>query len=162
MTAHAFSIGDLARETGCKVQTIRYYEDVGFMPAAVRTAGNQRRYRHEHVERLAFIRHGRELGFPLDAIRELLNLSDAPDTPCDQVHDVAQSHLTGVERRIATLTALRDELKAMIRRCDSGNTGACRVIEVLADHSHAHCLHDDHARPWRDHNNETNPKDPKP
>lgn len=154
MTAHAYSIGDLARVTGCKVQTIRYYEDVGLMPPAVRTAGNQRRYQRSHVERLAFIRHGRKLGFPLEAIRELLSLSDRPETPCDQVHDVAQSHLAGVERRIAALAALRDELKAMIRRYDTGNTGACRVIEVLADHSHAHCLHDHHDQPADDNNKE--------
>ncbi len=147
MSAHAYSIGDLARQTGCKVQTIRYYEAVGLMPPAVRTAGNQRRYQHRHVERLAFIRHGRELGFPLDAVRELLSLSDDPDRPCAQVHDVARSHLDAVERRIAALNALRDELQAMVRRCDAGRTGECRVIEVLADQSHAHCLHDNHAEP---------------
>ena len=150
MSAHAYSIGDLARETGCKAQTIRYYEDIGLMPPALRTAGNQRRYQHRHVERLAFIRHGRELGFPLDAIRELLTLSDDPDQPCEQAHDVAQSHLDAVERRISARTALRDELDAMVRRCGAGRTGECRVIEVLADHSHAHCLHDGHNQDEKD------------
>ncbi len=144
MSGQVYSIGDLARETGCKVQTIRYYETIGLMPPAPRTAGNQRRYRRQHVDRLAFIRHGRELGFPLDAIRELLSLSDDPDRSCAQAHNVAQSHLDAVERRISVLNALRDELEAVVRRCDAGRTGACRVIEVLADHSHTHCLTDSH------------------
>ena len=76
-----FTIGDLARETGCKVQTIRYYEEIGLMPEPARTAGNQRRYGQRHVDRLAFIRHSRELGFPLDAIRELFSLADHPSSP---------------------------------------------------------------------------------
>lgn len=151
MSGYEFSIGHLARQSGCKVQTVRYYESIGLMPPAIRTAGNQRRYRSEHIERLAFIRHGRELGFPLGAIRELLSLSDDPDRPCAEAHDVAQSHLGAVEQRIASLTALRDELKAMIERCNAGRTANCRVIEVLADHSHASCLNDSHSpQPTKD------------
>jgi len=73
------SIGDLGQQTGCKVQTIRYYEQIGLMPAPSRTSGNQRRYNPGHAERLAFIRHSRELGFSLDAIRELLDISDDPE-----------------------------------------------------------------------------------
>jgi len=144
MTGYAYSIGDLARETGAKVQTIRYYETIGLLPPAVRTAGNQRRYRDAHMARLAFIRHGRELGFSLDAIRGLLSLSDHPDQPCDQAHDLAKAHLDAVENRIASLQALRDELGAMVRRCKRGRLGDCKVIEVLADHSHAHCVADHH------------------
>jgi DNA-binding transcriptional MerR regulator len=145
MTGYAYAIGDLARETGSKVQTIRYYEEIGLLPPAVRTAGNQRRYKDEHVARLAFIRHGRELGFSLDAIRDLLSLSDHPDRPCDQAHELAKAHLTDVERRIASLQALHGELQALVSRCErSGRAGDCRVIEVLADHSHAHCVGDHH------------------
>src|SRR5690606_16708953 len=77
-----FTIGDLAQQTGCKVQTIRYYEEIGLMPEPARTAGNQRRYSQKHGDRLAFIRHSRELGFPLDAIRELLSLADHPEQSC--------------------------------------------------------------------------------
>ena len=75
-----FTIGDLAQQTGCKVQTIRYYEEIGLMPEPARTAGNQRRYGQRHVDRLAFIRHSRELGFSLDAIRELLSLPIVPSS----------------------------------------------------------------------------------
>ncbi|HYK80892.1 MAG TPA: MerR family transcriptional regulator, partial [Micropepsaceae bacterium] len=79
-----FSIGDLSRDTGCKVQTIRYYEQVGLMPEAGRTAGNQRVYDRGLADRLAFIRHSRELGFSLDAIRELLTVSDDPNRSCEE------------------------------------------------------------------------------
>ena len=98
-----FTIGDLARETGCKVQTIRYYEEIGLMPEPARTAGNQRRYGERHVDRLAFIRHSRELGFSLEAIRELLSLSDHPEQPVRAADQIARRQLQHVERRIARL-----------------------------------------------------------
>jgi DNA-binding transcriptional MerR regulator len=93
MSGREIGIGDLARTTGCKVQTIRYYEEIGLMPEPARTAGNQRRYDQRHVDRLAFIRHSRELGFSLEAIRELLSLSDRPEQPCDAVDQLARRQL---------------------------------------------------------------------
>ena len=73
-----FMIGELARRTGCKVPTIRYYEEVGVMPFPTRAANNRRIYNGKHLERLNFICHCRELGFSLDEIRELLGLADHP------------------------------------------------------------------------------------
>ena len=136
------TIGRLAREGDCKVQTIRYYEQIGLMPAPARTEGNQRRYGRQHVQRLAFIRHARELGFPLDAVRELLSLSDDADRSCAAADAIARDHLVAVERRIARLTALKTELERMIEQCRGGSIADCHVIEVLADHSHAHCVTD--------------------
>jgi len=136
------TIGGLARGTGCKVQTIRYYEQIGLMPEPLRTAGNQRRYGPAHVARLAFIRHGRELGFPLDAIREFLSLADEPDRPCEAADRIARAQLRAVESRIARLQALKLELERMIKQCSGGKVSECRVIEVLADHSK--CVFDDH------------------
>ena len=72
------TIGALGRKTGTKVQTIRYYEQIGLMPEPDRTEGGQRRYGDNEQDRLAFIRHARQLGFSLEAIRELLDLSDQP------------------------------------------------------------------------------------
>ena len=140
----AFTIGDLARDTGCKVQTIRYYEQLGLMPEPGRSAGNQRRYGQEHADRLAFIRHARELGFPLPAIRELLALSDDPRHSCREADEIASVHLRDVELKIARLNALKAELQRMVRSCRRGQIAECRVIEVLADHTHAHCLRPDH------------------
>ena len=140
----AVPIGELARRTGCKVQTIRYYEQIGLMPEAARTLGNQRIYGAAHSDRLAFIRHSRELGFPLDAIRQLLTLADDPHQPCATADRIAQEQLAEVQNRIARLEALKVELERMVEQCRHGTIGHCRVIEVLADHSHAHCLHADH------------------
>lgn len=144
MSEREFSIGQLGARTGCKIQTIRYYEQIGLMPEPVRTEGNQRRYGQQHLARLAFIRHSRELGFPLDAIRELLSLSDVPDRSCAAADAIAQRQLEAVERRIRQLTALRAEFKRMIAECQGGKICECRVIEVLADSSHARCLTDRH------------------
>ena len=133
-------IGELSRRTGTKVQTIRYYEQIGLMHEAGRTAGGQRRYAPADLDRLAFIRHARQLGFPLDAIRELLSLSDEPSRSCSEVDSVARRQLHQVEQRIARLQALRKELKRMVSECDGDSVAECRVLEVLRDHSE--CLTD--------------------
>jgi Cu(I)-responsive transcriptional regulator len=142
MSGQEIGIGDLARATGCKVQTIRYYEEIGLMPEPARTAGNQRRYDQRHVDRLIFIRHSRELGFSLEAIRELLSLSDRPDQPCDAVDRLTRRQLEQVQRRLARLTMLKNELERMLEQCAGGKVRDCRVIEVLSDH--AQCLAEQH------------------
>lgn len=146
MASDDLTIGRLAREAGCKVQTIRYYEQIGLMPEPARTEGNQRRYGARHAQRLAFIRHARELGFPLEAVRELLSLSDDRDRSCAAADAIAREHLTAVERRIARLNVLKAELERMIEQCRGGRIADCRVIEVVADHSHAQCLTDHRAK----------------
>jgi Cu(I)-responsive transcriptional regulator len=145
--AENLTIGRVARAAGCKVQTVRYYEQIGLLPPAARTGGNQRIYGTAHMKRLAFIRHARELGFSLDAIRDLLSLADDPNQPCDAADAIATAQLAQVSRRLSQLQALKDELERMVARCQGGRIAECRVIEVLADHSHAHCLNDDHAAP---------------
>ncbi|MBI1495436.1 MerR family transcriptional regulator [Halocynthiibacter styelae] len=134
------TIGALAKKTGTKVQTVRYYEQIGLMPEPGRTEGGQRRYHTAELDRLSFIRHSRQLGFTLDAIRELLKLSDQPDKSCHEADEIAQRQLNQVEQRISRLEALRKELKRMVKECSGGHTGDCRVLEVLRDHSE--CLTD--------------------
>ena len=134
------SIGTLAQRTGTRVQTIRYYEQIGLMPEPSRTAGGQRRYGAADLDRLSFIRHARQLGFPLDAIRELLELADQPERPCADADAIARRQLRQVELRIARLEALRTELRRMVRQCGGGRNADCRVLEVLRDHSE--CLTD--------------------
>jgi DNA-binding transcriptional MerR regulator len=140
-----YAIGDVARAAGCKVQTVRYYEQIGLLAAPGRTSGNQRRYNQRHVERLAFIRHSRQLGFPLEAIRDLLSLADSPHQPCEAVDVIARAQLQEVKGRIARLQALEGELERMIEQCRHDKVSECRVIEVLSDHSR--CLVDDHVVP---------------
>jgi DNA-binding transcriptional MerR regulator len=125
------SIGELSRRTGVKVATIRYYEQVGLLAAPVRTEGKQRRYRATDVTRLNFVRHGRELGFEIDDIRELLALSAQPEKPCANADKITARHLAAVDQRISQLTALRDELARMLDNCHGGCVADCRVLESL-------------------------------
>ncbi len=138
----SFAIGEAARASGVKVPTIRYYESIGLLPRPPRTEGGRRAYDGSDLRRLAFIRHSRELGFEIDAIRALLQLQDAPEQPCAAADAIARHRLEEVERRIASLTALKAELERMIEGCAHGRVDQCRVIETLADHGH--CAHDHH------------------
>ncbi len=128
------SIGQMGALAGCKVQTIRYYEEIGLMPEPVRTGGNQRRYASGDLERLRFIRHARQLGFDIGSIRELLQLASDPNQSCATVDTLAHKTLERVERRRRQLEALGRELERMIAQCKGGRVGQCRIIEVLADH----------------------------
>lgn len=101
-----FSIGTLARATGTKVETVRYYEQAGLLAAPARTEGNYRAYTRAHLDRLGFVRRARGLGFSLDEVRELLRLSDQPEQPCEEVDRIARGHLEAVERKMADLAAL--------------------------------------------------------
>lgn len=129
-----FSIGQLSHDAGVKVPTIRYYEEIGLMPKAGRTTGNQRRYTTEHAKRLSFIRHSRELGFPVETIRALLRLTDEPGQSCEAVDAIARERLADVEQRIAKLNAVKCELERMIASCTGGTVAQCRIVEVLGDH----------------------------
>ncbi len=131
----ALSIGELARRTGAKVQTIRYYEQAGLMPEPERTRGGQRRYGDSHARRLAFIRHARALGFSLQQIRALLDLADHPEQDCTGADSIAREHLREVKARIAALQSLKRELTRMVEQCDGTSVSQCRVIETLADHT---------------------------
>jgi DNA-binding transcriptional MerR regulator len=135
------SIGELSRRTGVKVPTIRYYESVDLMPAPPRSEGKQRRYGESEVSRLVFIRHARDLGFGIDAIRELLAMSAQPEQSCAEADRIARRHLSEVDRRISQLVALRTELQRMVDACGHGRVCDCRVIETLADHGQCENAH---------------------
>ncbi|MFP7672723.1 helix-turn-helix domain-containing protein [Marivita sp. S0852] len=141
-----YPIGTLSKRTGTKVQTIRYYEQIGLMPEPGRSDGGQRRYDDGALDRLSFIRHARQLGFTLDAIRELLDLSDNPSRSCAEVDEIAHRQLKEVVHRIERLDALRVELERMLTQCSKGTVAECRVLNVLRDHSA--CL-SDHGAPLR-------------
>lgn len=127
-------IGDLARDTGTKVVTIRYYEKVGLLPPPGRSEGsNYRRYDAAALQRLRFIRRCRDLGFGLQQIRELLELSTDIERPCDDVNEIAAAHLATVERKIADLRALAQELRLISATCHGGGTiSNCRILEAIS------------------------------
>lgn len=130
-----YSIGDLSRRTRVKVPTIRYYEQMGLLDAPMRSEGNQRRYGRPELERLAFIRHARDLGFSIDAIRELIDLSGHEDRPCANADRIAKEQLAAVRDRIARLQRLEAELERIATCCSGDTVGDCYVIRSLADHS---------------------------
>lgn len=142
LEAMAFSIGDLARRTGCNIQTIRYYEQIGLLPAPPRTDGGQRRYGQTAVQRLSFIRHARELGFDIAAIRSLIALAGEPNRPCVDADLIAQQQLDVVKSKIEGLTVLKKELERMLKLCAHGKIAECRVVETLADHALCANAHD--------------------
>lgn len=138
----ALPIGEAAKQSGVKVPTIRYYEQIGLLPAPPRSDGNRRMYVAADLRRLTFIRHARELGFEIEAIRTLLVLQDEPNQSCATADIITRERLADVEQRIRSLTALKAELELMLEGCSQGRVAECRVIEVLADHGKcAHARH---------------------
>ena len=133
----ALSIGALARIAEVKVPTVRFYEQIGLLPAPERTESGRRVYDARAVRRLSFIRHARQLGFAVEAIRVLLALSDDPDLPCREANTLAAGQLAEVETKIARLEALRVELRRLGTASCQGRAGDCRVIEALNDRGQA-------------------------
>ena len=130
-----YSIGDLSTRSGVKVPTIRYYEQTGLMAEPERSEGNQRRYTAAALERLIFIRHARDLGLSVEAIRDLIVLSAHPERECADVDRIAAAHLADVRERIERLKRLEEELARIVSACDGHHSiGECRVIGALADH----------------------------
>lgn len=125
-------IGELARATSTKVETIRFYEKIGLLPAPARTGANYRAYNQNQLARLSFVRRARDLGFTLDQIRGLLALSDDRDQSCSAVDTVARQHVSEIDRKITDLRALRRELQEMLDQCSQETVSTCRIIESSA------------------------------
>jgi DNA-binding transcriptional MerR regulator len=130
-----YSIGDLSRHTGVKVSTVRYYEQMGLLEAPERSAGNQRRFGKKELERLAFIRHARDLGLTIDSIRQLIDLSGHADRPCADADRIAKEQLASVRERIARLQKLEKELERIATCCTGETVEDCYVIRALSDHT---------------------------
>jgi len=126
-------IGDLAKATGTKVVTVRYYEQIGLLPLPSRTARNYRTYSNEHMRRLRFICRCRDLGFTLDQIRDLLRLSSRKDEECAEVDRITAQHLIEIEQKISDLKRLAKELRRLNNRCQGkGIIADCRIIQALS------------------------------
>ena len=122
---------DIARATGCNLETIRYYEKVGIMPDPPRTANGYRCYDDTHVRRLKFVMRSRDLGFSLEEIRGLLGLVDDRSQTCAQVQSVAEAHLEDVQAKIADLTRIERVLSKTVARCTGDAAPECAVIDAL-------------------------------
>ena len=128
------TIGDLSRKTGVKIPTIRYYEQMGLLSPAERSEGNQRRYTKEQRERRSFIKHARELGLTIEAIRELIDLSGHPERPCSRADRIAAEQLRDVREKIQKLRRLEKELARIATHCAGEQIKDCYVIRALAHH----------------------------
>jgi MerR family mercuric resistance operon transcriptional regulator len=124
-------IGALSERTGVNIETIRYYERIGLLAAPRRSPGGYRRYSIEDVRRLRFVRRSRELGFALEDIRALLDLSDSRRPACREVRDLAAEHLKAVRGKIEDLRRMERVLAEMVARCGRGVAPQCPLIDTL-------------------------------
>jgi len=130
------SIGVLARQTGCTVPTVRYYEEIGLLPPGPRTESGRRMYGEAAVRRLTFIRRCRDFGFSIEQVRELVGLVDQPDRPCVEVRDVAAKHLGQLREKLVELQALEQSMAAFVGSCSTACAGGaavdCTILEDLS------------------------------
>ena len=125
------AIGTLSKHTGTNVETIRYYERVGLLPAPGRSSGGYRLYENDHLKRLNFVRRARTLGFSIVQVRALLRLAEERKRPCAEVRAVAEAHLQDVRAKIADLRRMERVLKATVARCSAGGRTNCPLIVAL-------------------------------
>ena len=130
-------IGELARQAGVDVQTVRYYEREGLLEAPARTGSGYRDYGPEHLERLNFVRHCRSLDMPLVEVKRLLDLSGQKTISCDEVNALVRAHLGRVQAKRQSLEALEKQLAALNAQCESGHRVAdCGILEELIHAAH--------------------------
>lgn len=125
-------IGELSAASGCHVETIRYYERVGLLPAPPRSGSGYRTYAAADVQRLRFVVRARELGFGLDEIRDLLALSENASLSCAEVDRLAQAHLLEIRQRVRELDRMARELAQTIAGCRGGQRAQCAILDALA------------------------------
>lgn len=134
-----FGIGILSRETGCHIETIRYYEKLGLLHEPQRSSGGHRLYNKVHQQRLSFILKARSLGFNLDKTRELLSLSENAERSCREALTLVEMNLATVNEKMAELQRIKDSLLVMAKSCQSCCPGAkapdCTIVDALANKS---------------------------
>jgi Cd(II)/Pb(II)-responsive transcriptional regulator len=132
-------IGELAKRSGCPVETIRYYERIGLLMPPQRTGNNYRAYSERHAERLQFIRHCRALDMGLDEIRVLLEVRDAPEQECTDVNELLDRHIERVGAKIAELATLERQLTQLRGCCVATRAShSCGILHALSEHEVVH------------------------
>lgn len=133
MDKQLFLIGKLAKQAGCKVETVHYYEKTGLMPEPPRTEGGHRVYTLTHIKRLNFIRRTRELGFSIEQVKELLKFIDEPDHYCGEVKAMAMLKVREVQEKIDDLQRLKKALNLMVGQCKGKKYSIddCPIIDAL-------------------------------
>ncbi len=131
MNTPKYGIGKVAKLTGCKVETIRYYESIGLLADPGRTAGGHRIYGSAHIARLNFIRRCRELGFSLQEASDLLGLAGEDGKTCAQIREITSAHLVDVRGKIQDLLQMAAALEDMVSQCDQNLAPRCPIIDSL-------------------------------
>lgn len=132
MRTDRYPIGALSATTGVNIETIRYYEKIGLIPAPPRSQGRQRVYDASHLKRLTFIRRGRELGFSLDQVRELLGLVRGADLTCAEVKTMTDAHVADIRRKIRDLKKLERVLTQLSAQCGGEAVPDCPILDALS------------------------------
>lgn len=124
-------IGELSRQTGVGIETIRYFEKIGMMPVPGRSEGGNRRYNTDHLQRLFFINRCRQIGFSQKEIKALLSMVDDKGVTCAEVHNITTEHIADIRKKIRDLTKLEKVLTKMANECSRGDIPDCPIIETL-------------------------------
>ena len=131
MTEKRFTIGQVAKEGGVHVETVRYYQRIGLIAEPARPTGGVRRYDQTIIERLRFVKRSQELGFSLDEVRQLLALDDGRS--CRETRRLAEHKLIVIEQRLSDLERMRKTLKSLVVECASGKRPrSCPIIASLS------------------------------
>ncbi len=133
MMAKEITRGQLAKRSGCNIETIRYYEKIGLMPEPPRSASGYRQYDENHERRLLFVMRGRELGFTIADLTSLLDLVDRRAVSCGEVEKLARSHLRSVQEKISDLKRMESTLSDTVRSCSGQDVPDCPLIDRLFD-----------------------------
>lgn len=132
MSEHYLTIGEMARQSGLTAKMIRHYEQLGLLPPALRSDAGYRQYRQQDIRQLQFIRQGRELGFSLPQIHELLNLWHDPHRASSQVKVLAQTHIAVLEQKIDELSQMKQALEQLVQKCHGDDHPDCPILDELA------------------------------
>jgi MerR family copper efflux transcriptional regulator len=124
------SIGDVAKQAGVHIETLRYYERRGLLASPPRSTSNYRLYSEETVHRVRFIKGAQELGFSLKEILELLSLRAEPTTSCEDIREHAEAKIKDIEAKIRSLQAMKRALAKLVTECSgSGPITECPILE---------------------------------
>ncbi len=124
-------IGEMSRQTGVGIETIRYFEKIGMMPAPGRSEGGNRQYTNDHLQLLFFINRSRQIGFSQSEIKALLSMVDAKNITCAEVHSITTEHIADIRKKIRDLQNLETVLTQMAKECSRGDIPDCPIIETL-------------------------------
>ncbi|MEZ5993381.1 MAG: heavy metal-responsive transcriptional regulator [Planctomycetota bacterium] len=137
------TVGELARQTGVNLETVRFYEKQKLLPEPERTPGGHRLYTHDDVERLSFIQRAKWVGFTLKEIRTLMRVREAdPTDSCEDAMDLARHKVAEIDEKLRELHSMRDALQTFLDTCPETDAGHCHVIQGLQAVTPSSCCND--------------------